>query len=148
MKSIFVACAIALSTISAHAVVMETAAKLSGEYVAQGNCLFETARVSNQRRDNMDIFTVALSNPSQNLYRFRSINMDNMFTRVRTTRGMQRIVTQDVVRGNKMIAEEKTCLPGWVGCSEFKTAMAAVLVDDSTMDVTMGEESCTFSRVR
>lgn len=144
----FIAVTAVLASVSAHAVVVDTAAKLAGAYVAQGNCLFETATVKNEREKNMDYFVVRLANNTTSTFRSRAINMDNMWTKVRTTRGMQRIVTQDFVRGNKMIAEEKTCLPGWVGCSEFKTAMEAVLVDDNTMEVTMGDETCSYTRTK
>lgn len=144
----FIAVIAVCATVSAHAVVVDTAAKLAGTYASQGNCLFETATVKNERDNNMDFFVVRLANNTTNTYRSRAINMDNMWTKVRTTRGMQRIVTQDFVRANKMVAEEKTCLPGWVGCSEFETAMAATLVDENTMDVVMGTESCTFTRTK
>lgn len=144
----FIAATLVLGSVSSHAVVVETAAKLAGTYVAQGNCLFETATVKNERDNKMDFFVVRLANNTTSTYRSRAINMDNMWTKVRTTRGMQRIVTQDVMRGNKMVAEEKTCLPGWVGCSEMTTVMSAALVDENTMDVVMGSESCTFTRTK
>lgn len=147
MKTL-VAAAVLVLSVSSHAVVVETAAKLAGTYVSQGNCKFETATVKNERSDNMDFFVVRLANRTTETYRSRSINMDNMWTKVRTTRGMQRIVTQDFVRGNRMVAEEKSCLPGWVGCSETKTAMEATLIDENTMDVVMGDESCTFTRTK
>lgn len=144
----FIAVLAVCASVSAQAVVVETASKLAGNYVASGNCLFETASVKNVRDNNMDYFVVGLLNKSTNTFRSRTINMDNLWTKVRTTRGMQRIVTHDVVRANTMLAEEKTCLPGWVGCSEFETAMSATIVDENTMDVVMGNESCTFTRTK
>lgn len=147
MKTL-VAIVITIFTISAQAVVVEQAQKLAGSYVAQGNCLFETATVKNEKSGNMDFFVVRLVNKTTNNFKSRAINMDNLWTKVRTTRGMQRIVTQDLIRNGKMVAEEKTCLPGWVGCSEFKTAMSASIVDENTMEVVMGEETCTFSKAQ
>jgi hypothetical protein len=147
MKTL-VAIVISVFTISAHAVVVDTAKKLAGSYVSQGNCLYETATVKNEKSNNMDFFVVRLANKTTSTFKSRSINMDNLWTKVRTTRGMQRIVTQDLIRNGKMVAEEKTCLPGWVGCSEFKTAMSASIVDENTMEVVMGEETCTFSKAQ
>jgi hypothetical protein len=71
-----------------------------------------------------------------------------MWTKVKTTRGMQRIVTMDRIREGAMLAEEKTCLPGWVGCSEFKTALEARSIDESSVEITMGEENCIFKKVQ
>jgi hypothetical protein len=135
-------------TVSAQAIVVEPAAKLAGSYLAQGNCLYETATVKNERSGNMDFFVVRLANSKTSTFKSRAINMDNMWTKVRTTRGIQRIMTQDMVRGGKMVAEEKTCLPGWVGCSEWKTAMEASGVDENTMEVKMGAETCTFTKAQ
>lgn len=146
MKS-FIVCAALMMTVTAHAIVVETASKLAGSYVADGSCLYETATVKNERSNNMDVFVVRLANRTTNTFKSRAINMDNMWTKVRTTRGMQRIMTQDLVREGKMVAEEKTCLPGWVGCSEWKTAMETSIVDTDTMEVVMGEETCTFTKV-
>ncbi len=147
MKTL-VACAVFLMCVAAQAVVVEPAAKLAGSYVADGNCLYETASVKNERSNKMDFFVVRLANKTTNIYKSRAINMDNLWTKVRTTRGMQRIMTQDMVRGGKMIAEEKTCLPGWVGCSEWTTALEASLVDESTIEVKMGSETCTFTKAQ
>lgn len=147
MKTL-VAGIVVLMSVSAHAVVVDTAAKLAGSYVAQGNCMYETASIKNERSNNMDYFVVRLANRGTSTYKSRSINMDNMWTKVRTTRGMQRIMTQDMVRGGKMVAEEKSCLPGWVGCSEWKTALEAALVDENTIEVRMGEENCTYTKAQ
>ena len=145
MKTL-VAIVITILSVSAHAVVLEQAQKLAGSYVAQGNCSYETASVKNEKSANMDFFVVRLANKTTNTFSSRAINMDNMFTKVRTTRGMQRIVIRDVLRDGIMVAQEKTCLPGWVGCSEFKTAMSAEIIDENTMEVVMGNETCTFSK--
>lgn len=143
-----VACMVLLMSVAAHAVVVEPAAQLAGSYVAVGNCLFETATVKNERANQMDFFVVRLANKTTETYKSRSINMDNMWTKVRTTRGMQRIMTQDMVRGGKMVAEEKTCLPGWVGCSEWNTAMEASRLDESSIEIKMGAETCTFTKAQ
>ena len=132
----------------AQAVVPETARNLTGSYTAFGSCAFEAATVKVERENDMDYLVVRLSNKSTETYRSRSINLDNLWTKVRTTRGMQRIVTMDRIREGKMIAEEKTCLPGWVNCSDWKTALEASLSDDNTMEVTLGEETCTMVRVQ
>ncbi len=145
MKTL-IACAVAILSLAAHAVVVEPAAKLAGSYMAVGNCLYETATVKIERSDRMDYFVVRLANNTTSTFKSRSINMDNMWTKVRTTRGMQRIMTQDKVRGGKMVAEERTCLPGWVGCSEWSTALEASFVDVNTMEVKMGAETCTFTK--
>lgn len=147
MKTL-VAIVITVFTISAHAVVIEQAQKLAGSYVSQGNCLYESASVKNERNSGMDFFVVRLANKTTNTFKSRSINMENLWTKVRTTRGMQRIMTQDLIRNGKMIAEEKTCLPGWVGCSEWKTAMEVSIIDENTMEVNMNDETCTFSKAQ
>ena len=147
MKTL-VAIVIAVLSVSAEALVVEQAQKLAGSYVAQGNCLYETASVKNEKENNMDFFVVRLANKTTNTYKSRAINMDNLWTKVRTTRGMQRIVTQDLIRNGKMSALEKSCLPGWVGCSDFKVAMSASIIDENTMEVVMDDETCTFSKAQ
>lgn len=143
----FVVLALLLSA-TAHAVVPEIAAKLTGAYVAEGNCDYDRAEVKIERDNSMDYIVVRLSNPDLQKFKSRSVNMDNMWTKVRTTRGFQRIITQDRIRGNSVIAEEKNCLPGWVGCSEWNTALSATLSDEGTMDVVMDSVECTFKKVR
>jgi hypothetical protein len=147
MKTLAI-CAVVLMSVAAHAIVLEPAAKLAGSYVAQGNCLYETATVKNERSNKMDFIVVRLADSKTSTFNSRAINMDNMWTKVRTTRGMQRIMTKDMVRGGKMVAEEKTCLPGWIGCSDWKLAMEASLVDENTMEVKMGAETCTFTKAQ
>ncbi len=137
-----------LVSATAHAIVPEIAAKLSGAYVAVGNCDYDRAEVKIERDNYMDFIVVRLSNPALEKYKSRSVNMDNMWTKVRTTRGMQRIITQDRIRGNAVLAEEKTCLPGWVGCSDWNTALSATLADEDTMEVVMDTVECTFKKVR
>ncbi len=137
-----------LISATAHAVVPEVAAKLSGAYVADGSCAFETATVKVERSEGMDFFVIRARNESTSTFKSQSVNLDNLWTKVRTTRGFQRIITQDVIRGNAVVAEEKTCLPGWVGCSNWNIAAEVKLVDEMTMEATLGEETCTFKKVQ
>ncbi|MES2526252.1 MAG: hypothetical protein V4598_04170 [Bdellovibrionota bacterium] len=137
-----------LISATAHAVVPEVAAKLSGAYVADGSCAFETATVKVERSEGMDFFVIRARNENTSNFKSQSVNLDNLWTKVRTTRGFQRIITQDVIRGNAVVAEEKTCLPGWVGCSDWNTAAEIKLVDEMTMEATLGEETCTFKKVQ
>ncbi len=136
-----------LISVCAHADVPEIAERLSGAYVADANCAFDRAEVKIERESSMDFLVVRLKNPTLGLYKSQSVNLDNLWTKVRTTRGFQRIIIQDRIRGNVVIAEEKTCLPGWLGCSEFRTVMKAELTSQNTMEVRMGEQSCVFKRV-
>jgi hypothetical protein len=147
MKSVLAAILVMIS-VSSHAIVVETAQKLAGSYVSEGSCLYETATVKNERSNNMDFVVVRLANNTTHTYHSRAVNVDNMWTKVRTTRGMQRIITQDLIRDGKIVAEEKTCLPGWVGCSEWKTAMEASIVDNNTMEVVTENETCTFTKAQ
>ncbi|MFL5783453.1 MAG: hypothetical protein ACJ76H_02515 [Bacteriovoracaceae bacterium] len=146
MKS-FIVAALLLSA-TAHAFVPDAAQKLVGNYAADSACSFSSAEIKIVRDNKMDFFVVRVANTETATFRSRSINLENMWTKVKTTRGMQRIVTQDRIREGGMLAEEKACLPGWVGCSEFKTAMSAVAIDDSTVEITMGEENCSFKKVQ
>ncbi len=137
-----------LISASAHAFVPEIATKLSGAYVADGACAFETATVKVERSEGMDFFVIRARNETTSSFKSQSVNLDNLWTKVRTTRGMQRIITQDRIRGNAVVAEVKTCLPGWVGCSDWNTAAEVKLVDETTMEATLGEENCTFKKVQ
>ncbi len=137
-----------LISASAHAVVPEIAAKMIGAYVSEGSCAFESAVVKTERTNGMDFFAIRAKNEKTNLYKSESVNLDNLWTKVRTTRGIQRIITQDRIRGNSIIAEEKTCLPGWVGCSDWNTTSEITLLDEMTLEAQLGEETCSFRKVQ
>ncbi len=146
MKS-FIVIALLISA-TAQAIVPELASKLAGAYVAEGNCDYDRAEVKIERDNYMDYIVVRLQNPALEKFKSRAVNMDNMWTKVRTTRGIQRIITQDRISGNSVLAEEKICLPGWVGCSGWNTALSATLTDEDTMEVVMDTVECTFKKVR
>ncbi len=137
-----------LISASAHAFVPDIAVKLTGAYVAEGSCAFETAVVKTERSNGMDFFVIRARNEKTGLFKSESVNLDNLWTKVRTTRGFQRIITQDRIRGNSIVAEIKTCLPGWVGCSDWNTAAQVTLVDEMSMEAQLGEETCTFRKVQ
>lgn len=137
-----------LISASAHAFVPDIAVKLTGAYVAEGSCAFETAVVKTERSNGMDSIAIRARNEKTGLYKSQSVNLDNLWTKVRTTRGFQRVITLDRIRGNSIVSEVKTCLPGWVGCSEWNTAAQISLVDDMTMEAQLGEETCTFRKVQ
>ena len=137
-----------LISASAQAFVPEIAMKLTGAYVAEGSCAFETTTIKIERSEGMDFFVIRARNEKSSVYKSQAVNLDNLWTKVRTTRGLQRIMTQDKIRGNGIIAEEKTCLPGWVGCSDWNLSAEVKLVDEMTMEATLGEETCTFRKVQ
>ena len=146
MKSL-VAVIILIST-SAYAVVPDIVSKMNGSYISEGNCSFETATVKTERSGGMDFLAIRTRNEKSGLFKSHTINLDNMWTKVRTTRGLQRIITRDRIRGKSIIAEEKTCFPGWVACSEWTTVAQVTLIDEMTIEANLGEEACTFRKLQ
>lgn len=137
-----------LSSFSTFATV-ELATKMAGKYEnLDRNCAYETATVKVKNMNGGDKLLISLKNNSTGVFNVDSIDLDNLWTKIRTTRGMQRIIKQDRIQGQSFIAEERNCLLGWVGCDEWKTRAQVTLIDNETVEVSLNanEAPCTFKR--
>ena len=124
----------------------ELAREMVGTYAVQsGNCDYDTATVSVKSRT----FHVTLKNTSTSGFNSEAIDLENMWTKIRTTVGMKRVVRQYRQQKNSLIVEEKTCLPGWVGCSEFETTARITKVDADVIEAQLSptETACRFKKI-
>lgn len=125
--------------------------KLVGKYAAvDGSCLYEKAEIKLSRQNDSHLLNVTLSTPRIGSFNNEMIDLDNMWTKVRTTRGFQRIIKQDRIQGSTILSEEKKCLPGWVVCDEWQVKASVTLLTDDTIEAQLStdEPVCTYKRVK
>jgi hypothetical protein len=129
------------------AVVPELVENLRGEYAVSGaSCAFESVSIKTRRDQGVDYMLLAMRD-KQGRVQFHSVDLDNLWTRVKTTRGTQRIMKQERLRASSLIAEEKTCSLGWVNCSDWKLKAEVTLVNANAITASLnGSEPCSFVR--
>jgi hypothetical protein len=96
------------------------------------------------------LLNITLSTPRVGIFNNEMIDLDNLWTKVRTTRGFQRIIKQERIQGSTLLEEEKKCLPGWVVCDEWQVKASVTLLSDDTIEAQLSadEPACTFKRVK
>ena len=148
MKFAIIALCIFSSTmVSADTGLVE---KLVGQYATiDGNCAYDTATIKAKRMNGVNTLLIDLNNSRTKAFNVHSMDMDNMWSRVRTTRGFQRIIKQDRIQGQTILAEEKNCSLGWISCDEWTTKAEVTLLDADTIEAKLSEaeSACTFRRI-
>lgn len=124
--------------------------KMLGKYVTDdANCAYDTASLKTSRISNKKILQVTLTNSTTGSFNVQSVDLDNLWTRVKTTRGIQRIIKQDRIQGQSLVSEEKKCLPGWFSCDDWSMKAIVTLLDEDTVEARLSENesACTYRRV-
>lgn len=146
MKYVIIAlCLFSSTMVKANNELVE---KLVGNYKAVDNCAFETASLKIKNINGSRIMLISLKNNTTQGINLHSIDLDNLWTKVRTTRGMARIIKQDRIQGSTILAEEKSCLPGWISCNEWTTKAEITFLDTDTIEARLSENDspCIFKR--
>lgn len=145
---------IALSLLTLSFVSMassDLAQKLVGKYAAvDANCAYEQANIKLSRSSDVRVLNITLSTPRLGSFNNQAIDLDNMWTKVRTTRGYQRIIKQDRIQGSTILSEEKKCMPGWVSCDEWTVKASITLLNDDTMEAQLSPEeaACIYKKIK
>lgn len=123
--------------------------RLKGKYsTLDKDCAFDRAEIRVTKSNGDKILRVKLTNTETGSFDLHNVNLENLWTKVKTTRGIQRIIRQDRLQGNSVISEEKECMLGWIGCSEFNPTATITLVNDETIEATLDNSGtlCSYQR--
>lgn len=124
--------------------------RIVGKYNSiDSNCAYDTAKIKISRLNDSRILQIRLSNSNTKAFNVHSMDLDNLWTKVRTTRGFQRIIRQDRIQGQTLLAEEKECVPGWLVCKDWVTKAEVTLLNDDTIEARLSEDEmpCSYRRV-
>ncbi len=147
MKSALLILAFMSTTVFAQGDLIDN---LQGKYsTLDKDCAYDRAEVRVTRSNGDRILRVKLTNTESKAFNLHSVNLENLWTKVKTTRGMQRIIRQDRLQGNSVVSEEKECMLGWIGCSEFATTEVVTLVNDEILEARLNttETLCSYRRI-
>lgn len=147
MLKTFIAFTILAST-TLHA-TPDLANKMVGTYAAVGvDCAYETATIKTKRTDGKTVLFATLKNETLRTFSLHSVDLDNLWTKVKTTRGFTRIIKQDRIMGGALVSEEKSCKLGWIGCDEWTIEAELTMTDSNTLVASLnGEAACSYSRI-
>lgn len=148
MKIAIVAFSLFLSTFASAS--FDLVEKMLGQYTSvDANCAYDSASLRVSRMDGNRILQIRLQNSNTRAFNIHSIDLDNLWTKVKTTRGFQRIIKQDRIQGSTILSEVRDCYPGWIGCSEFVRNAEVTLIDNETIEarLSVDDQSCTFRKI-
>lgn len=146
MKLIFFTLLVIANTAIASTDLIES---MKGKYsTLDKDCTYDLAEVKTTRSRGDSILRIKLTNSKTGEFNLHSVNLENLWTKVKTTRGMQRIIRQDRFQGNSVISEEKECMLGWIGCSDFNATEIVTLVNEETLEARLDstETLCSYRR--
>lgn len=139
-----------LTLLANTALATDLVKSMQGNYATlDKDCAYDVANVRVTRQNGDRILRVTLSNSKTKAINLHSVNLENLWTRVKTTRGLQRIIRQDRLQGHSVLSEEKECMLGWVGCSEFATTEVVTLVNEETLEARLESTQtlCSYQRI-
>lgn len=126
-----------------------TPESLKGKYESlDRNCAFDTAEVRLTRTGGDQILRVKLTDTRTGKIALNTVNLETLWTKVKTTRGLRRVILQSRIQDQAIITEEKECTLGWLKCGDSQITDSVALRNQEFLEILVNSESaCTYRRI-